>query len=152
MSQAAHTVKETSTETWTSESWARVCNAVQKRWPHISEGELKDLPCKVDSMVSFLKEFTDTSLDEIKSVVMEFAPEGGFTERFSAIAENVTEPIHSAYERARYEADEHPMTTSGVVFVAGLALGILGTVAYYRSRQEPSRVSLYDYLPDRWAR
>ena len=152
MSQATHAVQEPSNTTWTSDSWGRVCQAIQKRWPHISESELKDLPCDVDAIIGFLKEFTETSCDEIKSVVLEFAPEGSLTERFTAITGNVTEPIHSAYERVQYEADEHPVAMSGVAFVAGLALGILGTVAYFRSRPEPTRLSLHDYLPDRWAR
>ncbi|MBB3210488.1 hypothetical protein FHS27_006335 [Rhodopirellula rubra] len=152
MSQATHSVQEPAATNWTSESWGRVCQAIQTRWPHISEDELKDLPCDVDSVIGFLKEFTETSLEEIKSVVLEFAPEGSFTQRFTALTENVTEPIHSVYERIQYETDEHPVATSGVVFVAGLALGILGTVAYFRSRPEPSYAGIQRYLPDRWTR
>lgn len=91
---------------------------------------LKTCLAMFDSAIGFSKEFTETSLDEIKSVVMEFAPDGSFSERFSTITSSVSEPIQSAYERVQYEADEHPVATSGVVFVAGLALGILGTVTF----------------------
>ena len=152
MSQPNQAVQEPSATQWSSESWHRVCQAIQKRWPHISEGELKDLPCDVDAVTGFLKEFTDTSLDEIKSVVSEFAPGLSLTERVSGVAENIGEPIQSAYERVQYEANEHPVAATGVVFVAGLTLGILGTLAFIRSQPEPSRVSLHDYLPDRWSR
>ena len=152
MSQSTQAISNEATNSWASDGWARVCTAVQERWPHISEGDVKALPCDVDAIVGFLKEFTEGSLDEIQAVVKEFAPEGGFGDRAASIAESVTEPMHAAYNRVQYEADEHPAAANGVVFVTGLALGILGTVAYYRARAEPKRTALYDYLPDTWAR
>ena len=152
MSQLTQDGPNETTHSWASESWARVCTAVQQRWPHISEGDVKALPCDVDAVIGFLKEFTEGSLEEIKSVVTEFAPDDSFVDRASAIADSVAEPVHAAYQRVQYEADEHPAATTGVIFVAGLALGILGTVAFLRSRPEPTRTSLHDYLPDRWAR
>lgn len=152
MSQSTQAAPSETKTSWSKDEWSRVCTAVQKRWPHITEKDVKALPCDPDAVIGFLKEFTESSLDEIKSVVQEFAPEGSLADRTNAFAESVAEPVQAAYERVQYEADEHPVAANGMVFVAGLALGILGTVAFLRSRPEPTRTSLHDYLPDRWTR
>ncbi|KAA1261328.1 hypothetical protein LF1_38750 [Rubripirellula obstinata] len=137
MSQTAQASPSDPTKSWASDDWHRVCIAVQERWPHISEQDIKALPCDRDAIVGFLREFTESSLDEIRAVVNEFAPDESLADQVAGIAEDVAEPVHAAFDRMQYEADEHPAAANGIVFVTGMALGILGTLAFLRSRPTP---------------
>lgn len=156
MSQSTETESNEVSQSWSDKSWERVSTAIHQKWPHINSDDIRALPCDTDAVVGFLKEFTESPMEEIKSVVDEFAPREGFQQRVAAIAEEIAEdvavPVQSAYERVQYEADEHPAAATGVVFVTGLALGILGTIAFYKARPNPARITLNDYLPNRWSR
>ncbi len=158
MSQQTTSTSAQSTDVWSDERWSKVKIAIVKRWPHIQENEVEAVACDLYAIEEFLSEYTKSTPDEIQSVVREFAPTPSIMQRASHFGEQVTEqvservasPMKSAFERARYEVDEHRGTASGLIFVTGLALGVLATAAYFKSQRQPS--CFQSYLPDRWTR
>ncbi|MDA8743320.1 hypothetical protein N9N28_01690 [Rubripirellula amarantea] len=139
---------------WSDEPWIRVKTAIIERWPHLDSRDVEALPQDVYELEKFLNEFTNTSADEVQAVVREHAPAPSILKRASHMGEQLSDrvapPVQTAMDRVRYEMDEHRGATSGLVFIAGLALGALGYAAYIRSR-EPSS-TIMSYLPDRLRR
>ncbi|QDS94154.1 hypothetical protein FF011L_29320 [Roseimaritima multifibrata] len=137
---------------WTDEAWTKVKSAIVEKWPHLDERDVESVPCDVYQIEDFLAEFTNASADEIQSVVREFAPSPSVFRRASHLGEQVGDqvgpPVHSAIERVQYEVDEHRGTVGGVIFVTGLALGVLAATAFFKSRPQPSPME--SYLPHRW--
>ncbi|MFG0262646.1 MAG: hypothetical protein ACF788_09675 [Novipirellula sp. JB048] len=151
MSQKSETgvVENEATETqWSDESWMRVKSAIVERWPHLDERDVESIPCDVYEIEDFLAEYTESTPEEIQSVVREHAPSPSILRRASHLGEQVGPPVHSALERVQYEVDEHRSAFSGVIFVAGVALGALATAAYFKSRSRST--ALKAYLPQHW--
>lgn len=139
---------------WSEEPWSRVRTAIVQRWPHLDQRDIESVPCDVYEIENFLGEFTETPVDEIQAVVREHAPQQSVLQRASHLGEQVSDqlvpPVQSAVERVRYEADEHPGAVTGLIFVTGVALGVLATAAYFRTHQQASK--LQGYLPSQWRR
>ncbi len=137
---------------WSDEPWIQVKAAIVERWPHLDSRDVEELPRDVFELEKFLGEFTETSEEEIQSVVREHAPAPSILQRASHIGEQLSDqvapPVQAAMDRVRYEVDEHRGAATGLMFVTGLALGALATLAYVRSRQQKS--TMKSYLPDRW--
>lgn len=144
--------KSKTAQQWSTDPWPRVEAAVRQRWQHVGEEELHSLPCDRDAVEDFLDEFTESTREEIESVVREFAPQPSVTQQVSHLSEHVSErvvpPLTSAFDRVRYEADEHPGTLTGLAFVTGITIGVIGTLAYCNSRPQPS--AYQNLLPNRW--
>ncbi len=154
MSIATKQSSDASPSNWSQEPWSRVKQAIHTRWPHVGDQDLSKLACDVDEVVKFLREFTETSVDEIKSVVGEFAPLRSpmqtVTKAAELVAGHVGPPVQSAVQRVRYELDEHRGTATGLVFIAGIVVGVLATLSLRSPAPAPSRLS--DYMPSRWSR
>ncbi|MCM2372854.1 hypothetical protein [Aporhodopirellula aestuarii] len=144
--------KQSAEPTWSDEPWDRVKTAIVQRWPHLDSRDVETLPRDVMELEKFLGEYTESSEDEIQAVVREHAPAPSILQRAGHLGERLTgqmaPPVQSALERVRYEVDEHRGTTTGLVFVAGIAIGALATAAYFRSR--PPAPALQSYLPRRF--
>lgn len=141
--------KQSAEPTWSDEPWNRVKSAIIQRWPHLDSRDVDALPRDVMELEKFLVEYTETPEDEVQAVVREHAPAPSILQRAGHFGEQlsgrVAPPVQSALERVRYEVDEHRGTTMGLVFVTGMALGVLATAAYFRSR--PPASTWQSYLP-----
>ncbi|TWU02543.1 hypothetical protein [Stieleria varia] len=127
---------------WSEEPWARVKAAITERWPHLDQRDVESLRCDVFEIEHFLRVATETSAEEIQAVVREFAPAPSVLQRAGHLGEQVSQhivpPVQSAIERVRYEVDERPGVVGGLIFVTGVAWGVLATAAYFRSQQKES--------------
>lgn len=122
--------------------WAFVREAITERWPQINRDELAE--CKDDAceLIDFVKERVGESVDEVESVVNEFAPNNSLVDRVSSAAsehiQQASESAQFAYMRADECIAERPTQSVLTSFVTGIALGVAVTALFMRSRPEPS--------------
>lgn len=122
--------------------WSVVREAITERWPHINRDELAE--CKDDAceLVDFVKERVGDSVENIQSLVSEFAPEGSLADRMSNVAsehlQNASESAQFAYMRADECIAERPTQSVLTSFVTGIVVGVAVTALCMRSRREPS--------------
>jgi len=129
------------------EAWESVCTAVNLRWPIISVDELKQCGCDVGELVNHVSQRVDSTRDEVEAIIREYAPQRNsplhsyidpIAKRAQEASGRVSDSIHSAMERVRYQVDEAPVTTTMTTFVLGFGLGILAAVIYYRAQPQPT--------------
>lgn len=139
--------RNAATDALPGDQWEAVHAAIHARWPSISREELKSCPCTVGDLANYVAQRVDAGHDEIESVVAESAGQtrsalramvDPITQRAQQASQHVTGPIHSAFERIQYEADESPLKTSLATLVLGFGLGVLATALYLQSDREPS--------------
>jgi ElaB/YqjD/DUF883 family membrane-anchored ribosome-binding protein len=136
-------VNSMSTETTTNaDIWARAREAILERWPQINHDDLAACSNDTRKLTNLVKHRVNASDDEVESVFHEFGPQDSILVRMSHAASDSLDHVSESAQFAHMRADEYiakrPTESVLTSFVAGIALGTIVTVLWFRSQPEPS--------------
>ena len=133
---------ETKIEESSEFKWMQVREAITQRWPDLNRDELADCPNDEQQLIDFVKQRSDASDEEVKSVVGEFAPHESIVDRVTHVAgdqwAHASESAQLAYMRADECIARRPTESVLTSFVAGIVIGATVTALYMQSTPEPT--------------